>query len=442
MAIGQAGWKNAVTDVERFISAGAAHNRFFYNGMEDAPYFLALRCEANYLEAFNICPPLKAIVGKKAKAFNTGVRLVKNKKSGKKGSGEEAAALRKILDKPNPLQNGLQFFAQQNHYIDLFGYCPILVMRPTGMPWEISAVWNIPPWLFDLEYTGKWLFETSKVDIYKKFIVNWGGKQMPIDVEALRFVFDDGIGTECDTNLTIPDSRLVGLEYPVSNIVAAYKSRNTLITKRGAIGILSNEDKNIATGKALPIDDDVKNALQKDFGKYGLTGQPYQIIVTDASLKWQQMGFPTKELMLFEEIQEDIERLCDAFGWPVELIARGKDVTYDNKKQARKDLYHNTIIPEADSRMEQFSRAVVTLESNLEIVCDYSSVQVLQEDKKEAAETRKAIDDACEREYNNGLITKNDWRIALGLEPLPDEQYNIYKNETATPENTSPPAEE
>jgi hypothetical protein len=323
----------------------------------------------------------------------------------------------------------------------------VLKVRSAGLEAEISSLWNIPSWLFDIDYTKKWLKQFRIDGIYRKYYMLWDGERIELDMKDLFFIFDDGIGTQDDTNLTIPDSRLVGNDYTVSNIIAAMKSRNTLITKRGAIGILSNDasmdhmsipfraDKKGPDGKVIELG--TKGQLQRDFSKYGLTGQPFQIIITDAQLKWQQMGYPTKDLMLFEETQENIERLADAYGWPIELIARGKDVTYDNKIQARKDLYQNTIIPESDSRMEQFSRGLEL--EGIEVKKDFSKVPVLQSDKKLQAETRKLINEYCKTEYDEGLMTKNDWREQLGLPRIEGKpEYDELKEPTEETDEDEP----
>lgn len=434
-------WENKldVAKLENMFVRKGLNRHFAFQGEE---YFMQLRTEGDYLLAFNSCPPLKAIVSKRANLFNTGNLEVLNKNTGNYAVGSVAKSIKNILDKPNALQTGKQFFAQQNIYCDLFGYCPILVMRPAGMPEEITAIWNIPPWLFDLTYTGDWLYQTQVEGVYKKFFMFWGNKKIELEPENLFFIFDNGIGTEDDSNLTIPDSRLVGNEYVVSNITAAYKSRNTLITKRGAIGILSNDSRDQAG--ILPLKAGQKEEVQKDFSKYGLTGQPFQIIITDAALKWQNMGYPTKDLMLFEEIEDDINRLCDAYGWPPQLIARTKDVTFDNKKEGMKEAYRDTIIPESKQRMEQFSAAIIPEGLNLVITRDYSEVEVLQEDRKHQAEARRALNEALKIEYYAGLITKNDWLEALGMDRRTDPGFDDYYAPTITnpkPDEEDTPSE-
>lgn len=433
------GWDNcySVSKLESYFHQVGTWNRSFAFG--DQEYYMPLKNENDFLIAFNSCPPLKAIISKRAKAFNVGKIEILNKNTGNFARGSEANGIKDKLNRPNAIQTGKQFFSQQNHYIDIFGYCPVIIIRPAGMVDEISSIWNVPPWLFDIEYTGKWINQQKVSDIYKTFYMYWGGQKIELEYKNLWFIFDDGIGTETDTNLTIPDSRLISLDYPVSNTIAAYKSRNTLITKRGAIGILSNDAKD--QSGVIPLQASKKEDIQKDFKNYGIAGQPYQVIITEASLKWQQMGFPTKELMLFEEIEDDINRICDEYGYPSELMSRGKDVTFDNKKEAKKMLYADTIIPESESRMEQFSNAILGRESNIKILRDFLDVDVLQEDKKSQAEARKSMNEALKIEYDNGLITKNDWLEAMGYDRRTDPTFDEYKNETA-PENTGTEAEE
>jgi len=426
---GNDGWWNGSFDPETFIEAGHRLPGYMYGINSEAPYFKSLLHERDFIDAYRFCPPLKAIIGKKARCHNNGILEFVHPITNRPARGSEAHMLEKLLHQPNVLQAGDQYFSQLNHYVDLMGYCPILIMRVPGFVDEIKAIWNVPPWLFDIDYTRKWLWEYKLTGIWKKFYIFWEGKQVEIDPRDLRFVFDDGIGSECDTNLMIPDSKLVGMDYVVSNIVAAYKARNTLITKRGAIGILSNEGTD-AKGTPLTIDTDIRKDLQKDFKSYGIVGQPFQIILTDAKVKWQQMGFPTKDLLLFEEITDDIDRLCDAYGYPPELLSRPKGATYENKNQARIDLYQDTIIPESVSRMSQLTSALVSKDTPIKIKKNFDKVPALQLEAKAKAEAREKLDHACLIEYKNGLITKNVWLEKLGEEKRTDPEFDKYYIDT------------
>jgi len=427
LSISPQGWGNVVVADNGLMMPGESYRNFFtYQG---ETVFFGLGCEDEFLRAYRNCPPLKSIIAKRAKAFNNGFIEVLNTNTDNTAKGSLAKLINEKLKQPNFLQSGRQFFAQQNIYIDIFGYCPYIIIRPVGMPNEISSIWNIPPYLFDLDYTGNWLMQKKLINVYSRFYINWAGVKTELDHESVKFIFDDGIGTEVDTNLTIPDSRLVSLEYPVSNIIAAYKSRNTLITKRGAIGILSNDAKD--TVGHIPMPEGEKDKVQNDFKRYGITGQPWQVIITDASLKWQQMGFATKDLLLFEEIEDDTMQLCDAYGYPYRLMASqksnslgGSDVEY-----FKKAFYVDTIIPESKSRVEQFSKGLIPESEKLEITVNYDHVDVLQAESKTKAEARIAINTACQLEYDAGILTKNQWLEKLGENTLTLPGFDDYKKQ-------------
>lgn len=430
------GWDNM--EVESFIDRNSHFKNSRINVLNNEDFFFNLNVERDFLRAYRECAPLKSIVGKRAKYTNTGEVKVYNSNTDKVAVGSEAKIYQRVLKKPNILQTGKQFFAQQNIYLDIFGYCPVVRMRPVGMVDEITSIWNLPPWLFDLTFTRNWLLQNSLAGIFEKFFIIWNGQRIEIDAKDLTFIFDDGIGCENDSNLHIPDSRLISLEYPVSNIIAAYKSRNTLITKRGAIGVLSNSAKD--TAGVIPLDPKEKMDLQNDFKKYGLIGQPFQVIISEASLQWQQMGFATKDLLLFEEVEDDINRLCDQYGMQTELMALTIKGSFNSsdREEAIKSMYRDTIIPESCSRMEQFTHVLVTdPTSALYVDRDFSEVEVLKESKKAAAEARGALDTALEKEYKNGLITKNMWLTKLGEPTVADPKFDEYYDNTATETSTA-----
>jgi hypothetical protein len=93
-------------------------------------------------------------------------------------------------------------------------------------------LWNLPPWLFDVEFTGNWYNQTDLKGIYKQFYLNWNKERRPMDMDNTFLILDNSIGTDNDSNLHMPDSRVKSLEYAISNEVAAKMTANTLITKQ------------------------------------------------------------------------------------------------------------------------------------------------------------------------------------------------------------------
>lgn len=384
----------------------------------------SLNTEINHLRAYNECPPLKSIVSKRAKCFNVAHVDVINTNTDKPATGPQAAAFRAILKRPNPLQTQKQFLAQQNTYIDIFGYCPVFIIRPYGLPAEVSAIWNIPPWLFNVQFTGAWLQQNTVEGIFKGYTMQWSTGNVFLPSENLKLIFDDGFGTDMDINLCIPDSRLRSLEFPVANIIAALKGTNTLIVNKGPTGILSNQAKD-SVGH-IPMPDGEKVAVQRDFRRYGIVGQEYQVIITEANLSYQQIGSPMAELQLPETIQNSVNMLCDAYGYYPELLARSKDTTFANKEKAEKMLYTGTIIPESESRLEQLSNAIIGIGLNMQYAGSFAHVPALQAEAKDMADARKSNDIALEKEFKNNQITCNMWLAALKLPERTDGNGDKY----------------
>lgn len=384
----------------------------------------SLNTEINHLRAYNECPPLKSIVSKRAKCFNVAAIDVINTNTKKSATGPQAAQFRAILKRPNPLQNQKQFLAQQNTYLDIFGYCPMFIIRPFGLTADISAIWNIPPWLFNVQFTGQWLQQNTVEGIFKGYTMMWSTGNVFLPSENLKLLFDDGFGTDMDINLCIPDSRLRSLEFPVANIIASLKGTNTLIVNKGPTGILSNQAKD-SVGH-IPMPDGEKRAVQQDFKRYGIVGQEYQVIITEANLSYQQIGSPMSELQLPETIQNSVNMLCDAYGYYPELLARTKDTTFANKEKAEKMLYTGTIIPESESRWQQISSAIMGENNNLQYDASFAHVTALQAEAKEMADARKSNDIALEKEFKNNVITLNQWLEVLEMPARTDGMGDKY----------------
>jgi hypothetical protein len=83
------------------------------------------------------CPPLATIINRKAMAFINGKAEILDTKSGNYLDDPE---LLKLLTKPNPIQTDRQFRAQVYSYIQIYGYCPVMVMQPAGFKGLFTSV--------------------------------------------------------------------------------------------------------------------------------------------------------------------------------------------------------------------------------------------------------------------------------------------------------------
>lgn len=410
---------------------GASEGHWFAEVAGGSYFYFTYAGHRSSLTSYEKCPPVNAIINRKAQAYINGKTWVLNSR-GKESTTEEAKKLRKLFKRPNPLQSWKQFEAQGYIYQQLFGYTIVLPIKPVGFKDNIdaTALWNIPPFMIDIEETNKLFYQSDTKGIISKIVLNYKGTRSEINVSDIYIMKDF---TPSFNSLVIPESRICALELPINNIIGAYESRNVLINYRGALGILTSDPGSGQFG-SLPVTDEEKEKVQNDFSRYGLKHHQWQIIISSAALKWQQMGYPTKDLMLFEEIEDDIARICDSYNYPFELISSPKGVTFSNKKEAKQLLYQDAIIPEAESMYEQWNQFFNTEAFNITIDKDYAHLPVLQQDEVQKMQARYTRDQAYTIEWEKGLITLNMWRIANGEDPITGG--DVYISELAQDSST------
>lgn len=400
---------------------------WFYsmNNSYSLHHFSGLDCES-YAKAYFDCPPLSAIINRKAQAFTNGNTWVLNTSG--KGKGQESTSdiankLRKLMAQPNKLQTWKQFEAQNYIYTQLFGYCPVLIQKPVGFDnYDATALWNIPPHIVDIKEKDGLFYKNGHG--IESILISYGNEQAFLPLDNV-FIFRDIMPSFA--TVFLPDSRVRTLVMPINNIIGAYESRNMLINSRGALGMITNQTKDAFS--AIPLKPDEKKDLHRDFKKmYGLRKGQIDIIISSADLKWQKMVLPTKDLMLFEEIEDDANRICDTYMFPPELFAKmSKGTTFSNIQTATRNLYQDAVIPESGSIFEQWNKLFDTASYNLNIERDYSHLSVLQPDRKAEAEARLRRNQALQIEFRNDAITLNQWRVFNNDDPKPGD--DVYYSE-------------
>lgn len=404
---------------------GNDSSKQWFFGANGVDYHFTFSNNQSPIEAYTKCSPLTSVINKSAQAYINGKTFIVDD-NGKEATSKEALKIKKLLAKPNKLQSQSQFEAQTYIYSKLFGFSLILIVKPFG--WgnmDADALWNIPPSMVDIKETEELFYKSEGTGI-KSIVLIYNYIRTTLNVEDVFIIKDFSVSF---SSVLFPESRIKPLSMEINNIIGAYESRNVLINNRGPLGILSNAGKDAAG--SLPFKQDDKDDLHKQFLRYGLKDKQLRVIMTAATLNWQSMGVPTKDLMLFEEIEDDIMRVCDMYGYPYMLMSSAKGATFSNMNDAKKLLYQDTIIPDATSITEQMNSLFGLEELNITITKDYSHVPALQEDDVKKSTSRLILNQAKKIEYEVGLITINNWLQALGedtIGPLGDVRATDVKN--------------
>lgn len=403
---------------------GAGNGMWLFNPKGDGKdVYFEFTDRHSALKAYRCCPPVTAIINRKAQAFINGKTWILNKQGkakNKEATGDVANKIRALLRNPNPLQSGKQFEAQNYIFQQMQGYCVVLPIKPTGFPnIETTRLWNIPPWMLEVKEKDRGRIDFAKKDLgIKDFIesidIVYHGERTPLPLDDI-FIFKDF--TPGIDSFVFPDSRIRSLAQPVNNIIAAYESRNVLINTRGPMYVISSNQSDDSGNVALKPGE--KDQLLKEFKeRYGITKKQSLAIITNANIKVDSVGFATKDLMLFEEIEDDIMRICDSFTYPYQLLASSKNTTFANVGDAKKLLYQDATIPEAESMYEQWHQFFDLDKYLLVIEKDFSHVAALQEDKQKTATARKVGNEAYLIEFQNNMLTLNEWREKNSDDPV------------------------
>lgn len=411
------------------------------------PLWMGLQTAFMQKRAYECCYPLAAVVDKLAEMDTNGiVKIIRAKGKGKDNEATSpwATSMRELMAQPNPLQSWEQFRGQQLVYKRLFGYCPVLPIIPSGF--EVlgngyaSCMINIPPWCFEAVGTGKLLFQTKLADIVKEYRVTVLGKSFTLKPEQI-FILEDSFMQDETKNFLLPKSRLVGLDFAISNICAAMEADNVLLRRAGPVGLLSGAGKD-GMGTALPMTPEQKEEAQQDLSNYGITWAQFQFMISRNPLSLQTIGFNAKQMGTKETVIAGEKAICHRFSFPYTLYEE-TEATYANGSNAALSVYQDNVCPNNTKDLSKYNKHFDSAANGAQIVCTYDHLSVFQEDENEKQTAAKAQVDSLAVEYNNNIITMNQWLLARGYEAVPDgDKYKKDLTPEATVPTTEPPIEE
>jgi len=285
-----------------------------------------------------------------------------------------------MVHRPNPVQSwsDVVYSLSVNDalYSNAFGYCPLRAFN------QRNLFVPLPSNKIQIMTSGKTL------------------KQMDIDglINEYKFEYDDNkletlaiedviyLTTTDGMSIVKPTSRIDALKYPLSNIKASYHKRNVLLENIGAIGILSAQNSDL--GGAIPMTPEEKKEIQRDW----FNRSKDEVIITESSVNWQSMSYPTRDLMLFEELTADKMAIIDAYGMNANLFSSEKGSTFSNVKDSIRMVYTDTIIPETQQMYDSICHQLGLDKDGIRIEACFDHLKVLQEDEqvKYAAEKIEA----------------------------------------------------
>lgn len=412
------------------IQPSRYRNGSFFFGVNGADKSFIWGNYNSSLKAYQKCPIVSSIINRKAQCFTNGEISIIDA-DGKTATTAQAKALSKLLKKPNRYQSGLQFRAQVKVYQQIYGYCPILKIKPVGFESDYSKwkLFALPPWMIQvLDSTD--LFYEQTAQQFRSITLTYMGQSVVLNQDNVFFLKENQISTSTflynsdteNASIFLPDSKLFSAKDSIENIIDSLNSRGSLTRERGPQWILTNDGTDGDTG-LFPIDPEAKKELHDDFRGLGIMRGQKKAIITDAKLKLQTVGFNVAELKLLEGELQDAKIISDCLNYPPYLLGL-VDAKFDNQEIAERNLYINSIIPDSKSDDEQWSELFGLDVFGLSIKTDYSHLPALQENLAELGKGLWYMNQGQLIGFYNNVVTLNQWRQSLGIDIVEgDDKY-------------------
>jgi hypothetical protein len=378
--------------------------------------------EANMMTMFEAVPEFAAVIDAVASRVKNGTYKLVDKKTGEEI--EENKLWNKISTQPN-----WQFtFKDMLYHAIVYKYCTGNLYGFSYIPEtltikhaNIMAVWLLPAhyvWIKMKAPRPSYLTTLEAKEFIDLYQYNGGDSMSQIKPDYITHQVYLKVGNATDIVQGKGISPFKAAEYPLSNLIAVYKSRNAIYVKHGPLGFLVSKKSDVSGQIALTPDEkkQVRDDLMNDYGVtggdkslVGITAQPMEFIKTGANIQ---------ELEPFKETLADTAALAGVVGVPMALIPKTEESKFANLDIAERNFYDNKIIPEAEAMCDFLTKLGHFDEIGAKVVVTFDNIKALQDDEVKKAQAFNVTTQATTQLYDDGHITKNQLLEKLGYEGI------------------------
>lgn len=137
-----------------------------------------------------------------------------------------------------------------------------------------------------------------------------------------------------------------------------------------------------------------------------------KVLVTSASISWQNMGLSPVDLDIINAQKMDREEISMLYGVPVVMVNSQEASTRDNVLTAERSFYLNAVIPHMNELRDDLNYSVASdFGDNFYIDYDTKSIPALQSDLK-------TLSERLNEEVKMGTITRNEYRMIMDYDEI------------------------
>ncbi|MGP9819198.1 phage portal protein [Salinarimonas sp. NSM] len=195
----------------------------------------------------------------------------------------------------------------------------------------------------------------------------------------------------------------------------AAADHNTAILQNGATpsGALMFRPVTVNGETKMPPKEAIDQAEARIRERYTGARNAGKPMVFGGDVSWASFGMNMEQLQLVESKLDAARDICIAYGVPIALLLPGQS-TYNNMREAKLGFYEETVVPLAERLCGHWNSWLMPgFDDRAELVLDLDQVEALT--------LRREIHQSNVRNlWNDGLVTRDEAREALGYDPMPD----------------------
>ena len=317
-----------------------------------------------------------------------------------------------LLKRPNPLQSGVEYFASLYSYLLISGNAYML--RDTEENQKPRELYLLRPDRIKIKTNESMIPEAYSYVVDGQVVKDYTVDQITANGQIKQIKLwnplDDfyGLSPIVASAYNIDQHNLAGMH-------------NVALLKNGCTpsGMLKFDPKD-ESGMSAQLTDDQRARLLEDleqrFQGISNSGRP---LLLEGDFQYQQLGLTPKDMDFLELLNLSAREIALCFGVPAQLIGIPEANTYSNMETAKLALYEETVIPmlkRVESDLNEYLSPLYG--DNIRIEYDIESIPAM-------VEKRRQVYANVEGAVTTGIITRNEARERLGLEPIEgaDELY-------------------
>ena len=331
----------------------------------------------------------------------------------------EEHPLKALLQKPNPVMAGVEFFQCMYSYLMISGNAYVLKISAGNQP--PTELYLLRP--DRIRITGK---DNALPDAYEYIVSGVVKEKYAVDMESgLSDVKHLKIFNPLDDYYGLSPLYSASLDVDQHNLSAKHNVNLLQNGARpsGAVVFKPRDESGMNVQLSESQRQQVINDLDMRFSGSQNAGRA---MLLEGDFDWKEMGLSPKDMDFLQLKNMSTRDIALCFGVPSQLVGIPDANTYSNMAEARLALYEETIIPllkRTESDLNEWLAPMFG--ERLRIQYDIDGIPAM-------AERRKRIYENVIRAVDSGVISRNEARERLDLEPIEGGD-DVYINASLFP---------